>query len=200
MHTTLTSLGSRFTSPQVHLFDHFYFQRVPEATLQLADELTKRIAAVSRGRNTRIFSELAELVGKVGEFVVRDYLSDYWPDRFTSYVERVNPHGGDKTDVILYPGSLACDIKTRQLHTDDTIAPNFDLRVPYTELEKPQDCFVLAAYCPTTQYGYVLGWATWDEVQRQPLREDIRFPSKCLPLRELHPIQELAGWAAGALG
>lgn len=188
---SLTRQGVKFSEVQVYLFDHFYFERVDDLVRLKANILAEKIDETSYGKRTRSFGKDSTYLGKVGEFVFKNYLDYYWKGYFSSNVNDVNPFGGDITDVILGDAELKCDVKTRELLTDDTIAPQFDLRVPITELKKKQDVFVLTGFCPATDYGYVLGWCTWDELQRKFVRNDIKFPAKCVPVSELHPIQEL---------
>lgn len=175
----------------IYLFDNFYFQHIAADLYRKAEGLARQISQISRGRKTRILSDNSEVVGKIGEYVVHSFLDHYYRNEFVSNVEAINPRGGDVTDFLLLPGEVRVDVKTRELHTDETIAPTFDLRVPYTETEKYQDVFVLAGYCPQTGYGYVFGWCTWDELQAKPVKTDIKFPAKCIPLLELHPMLEL---------
>jgi hypothetical protein len=182
-------LDEQLLATPVYLWDHFYFTAVSRDTLEHARELSLRVASVSRGRRTRLLSEHADLVGKVGELVVEQFLSAYLEEPFESFVTAINQCGGDLYD--FRSRGLSIDVKTRQLHGDVTIAPSFDLRVSEDEVQKYQDIYLLAGYCPETQYAYLFGWATWDEVQCRPIRTDIRCPAKCVPLIDLHPMLTL---------
>lgn len=190
-----STLARQFTTLPIYLWDHFYFQSITPELYQQATDLARRISQISRGRRTLLLSENADTIGKIGEFVVRDYCQSQLTLPWESLVEKVNPHGGDLYDLMI--GEKRVDVKTRQLHVDVTIAPNFDLRVPETEVQKPMDLFILAGYCPNTRYGYVLGWCSWEEMSARPIRTDIRFPAKCVPLLDLHPMAELERFITG---
>jgi hypothetical protein len=169
-----------------------------------AEELAKRISRISKGKRTVILCENSEVVGKLGEFVVREFCDQYLDCPWVSMVKEVNSQGGDKCDLQIC--GLSVDVKTRSLHPDArtnspyadiTIASNFDLRVSHDSKypQKQQDLYVLAGYCPITRYGYCFGWCTWDEMQSQIVREDIKFPARCVPLSQLHPMLELQKYA-----
>lgn len=158
-----------------------------------AQILADRISNISRGKKTLLLSDNSEIVGKVGEFVVREFCKEEIKCSWYSMAETVNAHGGDSCDLLI--SDLMVDVKTRQLHNDVTIAPTIELRVPQTEFDKHQDIFVLAGYCPTTMYGYVFGWCTWDELIASPIRTDIKFPAHCVPLTQLHPMKYLESYA-----
>jgi hypothetical protein len=180
--------------PRTYIWEHFYFTYVTPEVQTQAVTLAKKISQISRGRKTLLLSENSEVVGKIGEFVVRDFCEQYIQAApWESMVEQVNEHGGDCCDLRL-PG-VQIDIKTRQLHTDVTIAPSMELRVPKTELDRYQDIYILAGYCPETQYGYVFGWCSWEELQSKPIRTDIKFPARCVPLTELHHMLHLEQYA-----
>lgn len=195
--TSVPTLRDTLTEHPIKLWGNFYFAPVGPTFYKKAERIGKKISQISRGRKTRILSENSEIVGKVGEFLVRDFCEYYLHCPWESLVEVVNPCGGDDYDLKVGPSGKQVDVKTRQLHTDITIAPNFDLRVPEPELEKYQDFYVLAGYCPTSAYGYVLGWCTWEEMQSHPLKRDIKFPAKCVPLLDLHPMQTFAAYVSG---
>jgi hypothetical protein len=178
---------------KLYLWEHFFFTPIGADQLECATRLAQQISRISRGKKTRMLSENADVIGKVGEFVVRDFCEQYLTDgSWESYAERVNDRGGDITDILIH--GMHVDVKTRQLHDDVTIAPSFDLRVPAGG-DHYQDVFVLAGYHKETRYGYCFGWATWDELMSQPIRTDIRFPARCLPLVDLHPILQLEHYA-----
>lgn len=187
----LPRLSAQFTHPPIYLWEQFYFQPVGAEIYHQAQELARRISAVSRGRKTLILSENADVIGKIGEFVTRDFFAEQLNHLlWNSFVEQVNPKGGDICDLTVVGKNI--DVKCRQLHVDVTIAPSFDLRVPETEIARPMDLFILAGYCPSTRYAYVFGWCTNEELQARAVRTDIRFPAKCVPLTELHPMTSLA--------
>lgn len=186
---TIPRLAGRFGHTPTHLWDHFYFLKISDELYEESQALAKRISDISRGKKTQLLSENADLIGKTGEFVVREFCRQYLTCAWSSMVEEVNSTGGDAHDLDIC--GLGIDVKTRQLHADLIISPNFDLRVPQTELSKYQDVYILAGFCPTSMYGYVLGWCTWEELQSQPIRTDIKFPAKCVALSELHPMLEL---------
>lgn len=193
-------LSQTFSSPKIFLWEEFYFMPVTDELYVEAEELAKRISQISRGKRTVILCENSEVVGKIGEFVVREYFREYLDCPWDSMVEQVNSQGGDRCDLQLC--GLTVDVKTRSLHpdlrtgnphADVTIASSFDLRVSHDSRypQRQQDLYILAGYCPNTRYGYVFGWCTWDEMQAQPVREDIKFPARCIPLSQLHPMLEL---------
>jgi hypothetical protein len=204
MPVSVPTLKEQFGAPPVVVWEHFYFQSVDAEAYDKAAAIARRISQISRGKKTLILSENADTIGKVGEFVIRDYFASHADAAalpWVSFAETVNDPGrrdgkgcGDECD--LKVGEIKVDVKTRQLHVDLTIAPNFDLRVPETEIRKPMDVFILAGYCPSTRYGYGFGWCTWDELQARPIRTDIRFPAKCVPLLDLHPLQTLPAYLA----
>jgi hypothetical protein len=186
----IPKLGSVLPEKRIYLWENFFFLLIEQELYDQASVLADKISSISRGRKTLLLSENSEIVGKLGEFVVRDFCRQHLVDRnWQSMAETVNDHGGDNCDLTLM--GLMIDVKTRQLHTDVTIAPTIELRVPQTEFDRYQDIFVLAGYCPTTMYGYVFGWCTWEELQSSPIRTDIRFPAHCVPLTELHPMKYL---------
>jgi hypothetical protein len=186
---SIPRLGTCLGYPPTHLWEHFYFHKISDEMHQAALALAKRISEISRGRKTRLLSDNPDIIGKIGEFVVSEFCGEYLNCRWSSFAEVVNSSGGDDHDLEIC--GLGIDVKTRQLHEDVTIAPNFDLRVPQTELSKYQDVYILAGFCPSTMYGYVLGWCTWEELQSQPIRTDIKFPAKCMALVDLHPMLEI---------
>lgn len=186
-------LGGLLGAPPIYIWEHFYFTKVSDDIYNRAEILAKKISDISRGKKTQILSENSDIVGKIGEFVVQGFCDYYLSCEWKSMVEEVNDRGGDSHDFEL--AGLGVDVKTRQLHADVTIAPNFDIRVPQTELSKYQDVYILAGYCPETNYGYVLGWCSWEELQSQPIRTDIKFPAKCVSLVDLHPMLELEDYA-----
>lgn len=185
---------------KIFLWEEFYFMPVSEPLHQRAVELAEQISRVSRGKRTVLLCENSEVVGKIGEFVVREFCQQYLHCPWRSLVEEVNSQGGDRSDLQII--GLNIDVKTRSLnpdprtggpHADITIASNFDLRIAHDSRFPPrhQDIYILAGYCPSTRYGYCFGWATWAEVQSRPIRDDIKYPARCIPLRELHPMLEL---------
>lgn len=186
----IPKLGSILPSKQIYLWENFYLLKVSKELYDSAAVLADKISSISRGKKTLLLSENSEIVGKVGEFVVRDFCQHHLPKgTWQSMAETVNDHGGDNCDLIFM--DLQIDVKTRQLHTDVTIAPTIELRVPQTEFDRYQDIFILAGYCPTTMYGYVFGWCSWEELEASPIRTDIRFPAHCVPLTDLHPMRHL---------
>jgi hypothetical protein len=183
----------KYRSP-IYVLDNFFFYSVPDEQYQKAEAIAKEISQISRGKKTRILSENSEVVGKLGEFVFREFCSYYVQDtKWQSFAEDVNPRGGDRCDALV--AGLQVDVKTRQLHVDETIAPTFDLRVPYTEVEKYQDIYVLTGFCTASNCGYALGWCTWEELQLREIKQDIKFPAKCVPLLDLHPMLDLEKYA-----
>jgi hypothetical protein len=190
----IPKLGSRLPSKKIFLWGNFYFLRLSQELYDQASVIADRISNISRGRKTLLLSENSEIVGKVGEFVVREFCRQHLTEGdWQSMTEMVNAHGGDNCDLTLLGQQI--DVKTRQLHTDVTIAPTIELRVPKTEFDRYQDIFILAGYCPTTMYGYVFGWCSWEELEASPIRTDIRFPAHCVPLTELHPMRYLELYA-----
>lgn len=186
----IATLGESIRARPIDTWENFYFTKVGDDVYRQAEAVATRISEISRGRKTRKLSANSEIVGKVGEYVVRGFAEHYFRGPWESFVEVVNPKGGDTTDLKLW--GAAIDVKTRQLHSDATIAPNFDLRVPEHEIAKQQDIYLLAGYCPGSAYGYLFGWCTYEELQVKPLlTENIRFPAKCVPLVELHDIRDL---------
>lgn len=187
----MPTLEQTITARPIDTWEHFYFSKVGDDLYRKAEAIANRISEISRGKKTRKLSVNSDIVGKVGEYVVHAFASNYFAGKpWESFVDVVNPKGGDTTDMRLW--GVDIDIKTRQLHTDATIAPNFDLRMPEHEVDKKQDVYLLAGYCPGSAYGYIFGWCTWDELQAKPLiTEGIRFPAKCVPLVELHDVRDL---------
>lgn len=191
-------LRSILPENRIYLWDHFFFTKVGKEEYDRALELADQISNISRGKKTLLLSENSEMIGKIGEFVVRDFfLQNFNEVKWKSMVETVNEHGGDVFDLLV--GGLAVDVKTRQLHSDVTVAPTIELRVPQTEFDRYQDLFVLAGFCPETHYGYVFGWCTWEELVSSPIRTDIRFPARCVPLLDLHPMEELERYVSMVL-
>lgn len=187
-------LSAILPKTKIYLWDNFFFLHLSQPLYQKAQELAEKISNISRGKKTLLLSDNSEIVGKVGEFVVREFCKQNIKCEWQSMAETVNDHGGDNCDLTIL-GTMV-DVKTRQLHTDITIAPTIELRVPQTEFDRYQDIFVLAGYCPTTMYGYVFGWCTWEELEKSPVRTDIRFPAHCVPLTELHPMKFLELYAS----
>ncbi len=174
------------------LVEHFYFTYASPDLRGKAQSLAERMGQISRGRRTRIMTENSDLIGKLGEFTVRSFLQDYLSSsqvKWQDFVENINPRGGDRCDFLA--AGLQLDVKTRQLYEDELISPLFSLCVPHTDVEKYQDLYILAGYCPNTSYGYVLGWCTWNELQSRPVNTDLKFAAKCVPLLDLHPMQLL---------
>ena len=191
-------LSSVLPAKGIYLWEYFYFLQVKKPMYDRASQLAETISNISRGKKTLLLSDNSEIVGKVGEFVVREFCKQNIHVEWLSMAETVNEHGGDNCDLTIL--GLNVDVKTRQLHTDVTIAPTIELRVPQTEFDRYQDIFILAGYCPTTMYGYVLGWCSWEELQDSPIRTDIRFPAHCVALTELHPMKYLQKYAERRLG
>jgi hypothetical protein len=203
---TIPRLGVTFASPKIFTWENFFFMPVGDALYSEAEELAQRISQISRGKRTVILCENSEVVGKLGEFVVNEFCQQYLDQPWSSMVHEVNSQGGDRCD--LQVSGLTVDVKTRSLHPDArtnsphadvTIASNFDLRVSHDTRypQRRQDLYILAGYCPMTRYGYCFGWCTWEEMQAQPIREDIKFPARCLPLSQLHPMLELQRYVRG---
>ncbi|HYT41036.1 MAG TPA: hypothetical protein VEP90_01700 [Methylomirabilota bacterium] len=189
----IPKLSTILPKNKIYLWDNFFFLHLNQPLYQKATELAEKISKISRGRKTLLLSDNSEIVGKVGEFVVREFCRQNIKCEWVSMAETVNEHGGDNCDLTIL--NIMVDVKTRQLHTDITIAPTIELRVPQTEFDRYQDIFILAGYCPTTMYGYVLGWCTWEELESSPVRTDIRFPAHCVPLTDLHPMKYLELYA-----
>jgi len=167
-------LGQTITSPKIFLWEEFFFMPVDGALYTEAVELAERISQISRGKRTLILCENSEVVGKLGEFVVKEFCDQYLQCPSTSMVREVNSQGGDRCDLRIC--DLNVDVKTRSLHPDArtgsphadvTIASNFDLRVSHDSRypQRQQDIYILAGFCPMTRYGYVFGWCTWEEMQ-----------------------------------
>lgn len=120
------------------------------------------------------------------------FAEQYFRGAWESFVEVVNPRGDDTAERKLWSASI--EVKTRQLHTDATVTPNFDRRVPEHEIAKKQDLYPLGWLLPGLglrlyrRVGDVGG-----ELQAKPfVTENIRFPARCVPLVDLHDIRQLA--------
>lgn len=186
---TLTTLREHIAGYPITLWEHFYFAPVRPTVYRRAERLAKKLTKIIRGRQSQSLNKNTEVVGKVGEFLVQEFGEHYFQGPWESYVEVINESGGDVTDLHLH--SHPVDVKTRHLQEDVTIKPGFELRVPHFELDKYQSAYILAGYCRNTGYGYLFGWASWEELQARPIREDIPLPAKCVPLLDLHPMLEL---------
>jgi hypothetical protein len=176
------------------------------------------------GKKTLVMSENSEVIGKVGELVFEEFcwyyygaptdfneeqlarvnessdyqhtiqaaLSLYQPQvAWKTFVHQVQK-GGDLTDFQIH--GLLVDVKTRQLHTDVSIAPIFDLRIPKHELPKFQDVYVLAGYCPSSTYAYVLGWCSYEQVAEKELNTNVKYAAKCVPISELYRMDTLSSY------
>jgi hypothetical protein len=105
-------------------------------------------------------------------------------------VEQVNEHGGDVYDLLVH-GDAGRREDAPAPRRRDGRARTSTCACPQGGPEHYQDIYVLAGFPPQSRYGYVFGWCTWEELMAQPIRTDIKYPARCIPLIELHPMQDL---------
>lgn len=80
---------------------------------------------------------------------------------------------------------------TRGIDNNQTIAPTFTMHIPAQDVVNHHDVYLVAGYCPASQYGYLLGWCTWGDLELSAQADsDGGRRIALLDLRPLHLLEE----------
>lgn len=162
--------------------------------------LSAKVASIATGANTHYFIANSGAVGKAGELVFERYLNYYCDLVWNAPYKVIVKYSGDICDFLIEDQKI--DIKTRTLRPADPDAKfgnydrtvhieKFPMMVSAAESVKVQDIYVCCGYNLKTREGYILGWASYEEVMEYEVTDDLKYPARCIPISNLHPIQYL---------
>lgn len=180
-----------------------YYTLLTKKDWRHAKSLSSKIASIATGANTHYFSPNSGAVGKAGELVFERYLQYYCDLNWEALYKIIVKSSGDICDFVI--ADMKIDVKTRTLKPADQEAKygnydrtihieKFPMMVSDIESEKVQDIYVCCGYNIKLREGYILGWASYEEVMNYPVVSDLKYPARCVPVGELHPIQYLLAY------
>jgi hypothetical protein len=186
-----------------------YYRLFSHRNWRRASYLAAEVARASSGAKTKYFSRHAGTVGKAGEMIFESFLQDTCELGWDPLYDIIQSSGGDDCDFLIE--GMKIDVKTRTLRVADPEAKygyydrsihinRFPMIVSEEDAAKRQDVYVCCGYNIESREGYVLGWATHEEVVAAEMDYTLRYPSKCIALGDLHPTHYLLGYIASSTG
>jgi len=145
-------------------------------------------------------------VGKVGAMVFEHFLNDYctlpWKSSYKSSYVSKEPICSFSIELPPPIDTVRINVKTRALRNQDPNAKfskydrtihldRFPMMVSELEMSNVHDLYMCCGYNVTSREGYILGWATREEVLTEPINYDLKYPARCISIGSLHPIQYL---------
>jgi len=192
-HTDSKSLQNRKWMEPI---EECYWKQISKREWNKAQIIAAEIEKISKGKKSRYFCPDSGTIGKVGEFIVDHFLTEYCDYPWVPIYKIVQKTTGDVCDFTIC--GISIDVKTRTLKTIGGKCSlglyTFPLMVTKEDLAKQYPIYICCGFDPNTLDGYILGWATREEVMLAEFKTDLKYPAHCLPVGQLHPIQYLLGY------
>jgi len=151
-----------------------------------ADTWKKHAYDLTRKKDSRIGA-----VSSIGGFLFEEFLNYMGTD-----YERISPfwetpeYTVNNKNIYVKTRRLTPRIlkNKKKLYDDSLNLETFTVMISDYDLENSHDIYICCGYNPKNRDGYVLGWTTAQTIEDIPVDEKLKYPAKCIPLKDLHPL------------
>lgn len=177
--------------------DWCYYSNITRKEWRKSKLLAKRLTETLATSSYLDFVRSYGPVEKAGEYVFKNYLDYYCGLSYDVNFAEQDPYVpgfgiGSKTINVhtrmLKLGEQACQYGPfgRLINTT-----NFLLMVPEFGLMRKADIYVFCGFDVYGLEGYTFGWLSAQELGNIEMRQDVKFPAKCVLIPEVHPMKTL---------